>query len=268
MRPTRRQREGYIHIWRYVGCLVGVPEELSPGSEDEGMALVRVGRICEPPPEVDSIIMAHTIVNSAAMALGVYDIEEKRRRLEFGQTRDVRYFTRAAEMVLSGGKLRCGRCGNHGSGEVWRPPEHRGEGAAPADDQGRQEFRPGHHQGPYSAENGRGLERISSGRCPGHLGADRFRAKRRYAEEGLDEVLQRRNHVNRYRKLDDRSEAHLIALACSPAPEGHDHWTLRLLAGKAVELGLVESLSHETVRLRMKKTRSSRGGSSNGASRG
>ena len=54
---------------------------------------------------------------------------------------------------------------------------------------------------------------------------------------------------------------------CSPAPEGHDHWTLRLLAGKAVELGLAPSLSHETVQLRLKKTRSSRGGNSNGASR-
>ena len=48
--------------------------------------------------------------------------------------------------------------------------------------------------------------------------------------------------------------AHLIALACRrPAPEGHDHGTLRLLAGKAVELGLAPSLSHETVRLRLKK---------------
>ena len=84
-----------------------------------------------------------------------------------------------------------------------------------------------------------------------------FRAKRRYAEEGLDEVLRHRNQVNRYRKLDDRTEAYLIALACSPAPDGHDCWTLRALAGKAVELGLVESLSHETVRLRLKKTRSS-----------
>ena len=84
-----------------------------------------------------------------------------------------------------------------------------------------------------------------------------FRAKRRYAEEGLDEVLLRRNQVNRYQKVDGRDEAHLIALACSLAPEGHDHWTLRLLAGKAVELGLVESLSYETVRLRLKKTRSS-----------
>ena len=92
-----------------------------------------------------------------------------------------------------------------------------------------------------------------------------FRIKRRYAEEGLEETLHRRNQVNRHRKVDERVEAHLIALACSEAPEGQDHWTLRLLADKTVELGLVESLSHETVRLHLKKTRSSRGGSSSGA---
>ena len=62
-------------------------------------------------------------------------------------------------------------------------------------------------------------------------------------------------------------EAHLTALACSPDPEGHDHWTLRALAGKAVELGLTEPLSHETVRLHLKKTRSSRGGSNIGVFR-
>ena len=102
-----------------------------------------------------------------------------------------------------------------------------------------------------------------------------FRTKRRYAEEGLEGVLHDHPQANRYRKLDDRGEAHpvsstgqaLIALACSDAPEGHEHWTLRLLAGKVVELGLVETLSYETVRLKLKKTPSSRGGSSNGASR-
>ena len=93
-----------------------------------------------------------------------------------------------------------------------------------------------------------------------------FRIRRRYAEDGLDAVLHRRNQVNRYRKLDDRAEAHLIALACGPAPEGHDHWTLRALAGKTVELGLVESLSHETVRLRLKKRHSSPGARSSGVS--
>ena len=46
-----------------------------------------------------------------------------------------------------------------------------------------------------------------------------YRAKRRYAEEGLDGVLQDRVQANRYRKLDDKGEAHLIALACSPAPD-------------------------------------------------
>ena len=93
-----------------------------------------------------------------------------------------------------------------------------------------------------------------------------FRTKRRYAEEGLDEVLRHHNQVNRPRKVDERVEAHLIALACSPVPDGHDHWTMRALAGKVVELGLVESLSPETVRLRLKKTRSSRGSRNNGAS--
>ena len=57
-----------------------------------------------------------------------------------------------------------------------------------------------------------------------------YRVKRRYADEGLDGVLGDRVQANRFRKLDDKGEAHLIALACSDAPEGHDHWTLQLLA--------------------------------------
>ena len=100
-----------------------------------------------------------------------------------------------------------------------------------------------------------------------------YRIKRRFAEAGMDGALQDRPQSHRYRKLDDRGEAHpvsstgqaLIALAGSPAPEGHDHWTLRLLAGKVVELGLAPSLSHETVRLHLKKTCSSPGRSGSGA---
>ena len=93
-----------------------------------------------------------------------------------------------------------------------------------------------------------------------------YRVKRRYSAEGLDGVLRDRVQANRFRKLDEKGEAHLIALACSDAPEGQDHWTLQLLADQMVELGVVESLSHETVRLKLKKTSSSRGGSSSGAS--
>ncbi len=95
-----------------------------------------------------------------------------------------------------------------------------------------------------------------------------YRIKQRFAEEGLDGALWDRRQVNRHRKLDDLGEAHLIALACSEPPAGHDHWTLRLLAGKVVELGLAPSLSHETVRLHLKKTPSSRGRSRSGAFQG
>ncbi len=80
-----------------------------------------------------------------------------------------------------------------------------------------------------------------------------FRAKRRYAEEGLGEALGRRNQVNRYRKLDDRGLAPPDSPGLQPGSGGPRPRTLRLVAGKAVELGLVESLSRETVRLRLKK---------------
>ena len=52
----------------------------------------------------------------------------------------------------------------------------------------------------------------------------------------------------------ERGEAQLIAVACSQAPDGHDHWTLRLLADKLVQLEVVENISYETVRRTLKKT--------------
>ena len=92
-----------------------------------------------------------------------------------------------------------------------------------------------------------------------------YRIKQRFAREGLERALRDRRQANRHRKLDDRGEAHLIALACSPPPAGHDHWTLRLLASKVVELKLASSMSHEGVRKRLKKTLSSLGRRRNGA---
>ena len=64
-----------------------------------------------------------------------------------------------------------------------------------------------------------------------------FRIKRRLAEEGLEGALQEHPRPGLPQKLDQRGEAHLIALVCSPAPAGHDHWTLRLLAGKVLSWG-------------------------------
>ena len=103
-----------------------------------------------------------------------------------------------------------------------------------------------------------------------------LRIKRRFVEDGLEGVLKDRLQAHRYRKLDDRGEAHpvsstgqaLIALACSDAPEGRERWNLRLLADRMVELGVVESLSYETVRLHLKKTSSNRVRSGSGASPG
>jgi hypothetical protein len=68
-------------------------------------------------------------------------------------------------------------------------------------------------------------------------------------------------------KLHSKAEARLIAEACSNAPEGLKRWTLRLLANRVVELGLCESLSHETVRQHLKKTNLNLGRSKPGASR-
>ena len=55
------------------------------------------------------------------------------------------------------------------------------------------------------------------------------------------------------KKLDGKQEAQIIALRLGPAPKGFANWTLRLLAGQVVELGIVESISHETVRQTLKK---------------
>jgi transposase len=79
------------------------------------------------------------------------------------------------------------------------------------------------------------------------------RLRKRFVEGGLERALNEDPRPGQKRKLDGRAEAQLVATACSTAPEGHEHWTMRLLAGKLVELGIVESISHETVRLTLKK---------------
>lgn len=86
------------------------------------------------------------------------------------------------------------------------------------------------------------------------------RIRERCVEEGLEAALTRRQH-KRYRpaKLDGKQEAYLVSLACSQAPEGRRRWTLRLLAGKMVEMEYVDELSHEGVRKTLKKMKLSLG---------
>ena len=77
--------------------------------------------------------------------------------------------------------------------------------------------------------------------------------RRRFAEEGLEAALTERPRPGGRPKLDGKQEAFLMALACSDPPEGREHWTMQLLADKLVALGVVDSISDETVRRVLKK---------------
>jgi len=81
------------------------------------------------------------------------------------------------------------------------------------------------------------------------------RVRRQFVEEGLPAALERRKPRREYaRTLDGEGEAHLIALACSQAPEGYSRWTLRLLAERMVVLEYVAAVSKNTVGRALKKT--------------
>jgi transposase len=79
------------------------------------------------------------------------------------------------------------------------------------------------------------------------------RTRKRLVEGGLQKALNEDPRPGQKHRLDARGEAQLLATACTQAPQGYEHWTLRLLAGKLVELGVVETISHETVRRTLNK---------------
>jgi predicted hydrolase (HD superfamily) len=91
--------------------------------------------------------------------------------------------------------------------------------------------------------------------------------KKRFVEEGFEAALYRKSVTNAHRrKITGDEEAHVIALYCSQAPEGHERWTLRMLADKMVELDIVDAVSHETVRRTLKKMHLNLGKRKNGVS--
>jgi len=90
--------------------------------------------------------------------------------------------------------------------------------------------------------------------------------RRRFVEKGLDAALGReKREVAPKIKIDGDVEAKIVALTCSEAPEGHSQWTLRLLADKVVELGIMESVSHTAIGDCLKKTKLNHGYRSSGA---
>lgn len=103
-----------------------------------------------------------------------------------------------------------------------------------------------------------GVPRISARRVD--------RVRKRFVEDGLEAALGNRQgrRAKYLRKVDGEFEARLVALSCSDPPEGRAKWSLRLLADRAVELGYIDSVSHETVRRVLSKTPSDPGGASAG----
>lgn len=91
------------------------------------------------------------------------------------------------------------------------------------------------------------------------------RIRRQFVNGGLDEALSEKPRSGRPKVFLGRDAAHITALACSDAPEGHAKWSLRLLADKAVELEYVDNISYQTVSNMLKKTRFRRISKSNGA---
>lgn len=117
-------------------------------------------------------------------------------------------------------------------------------------------------QGPFNSDRRKGEDvadilRISLRRID--------RVKKRFVEDGLDVALGSRQGRRSYqRKADGAFEARLIALSCSEPPAGYSQWSLRLLADRSVELAYIDSVSYETVRRILKKTKSNLGGISGG----
>ena len=91
------------------------------------------------------------------------------------------------------------------------------------------------------------------------------RVRRRFVEEGLKAALSEKDRPGKPRTFDGKDRAAVTALACSAPPEGHARWSLRLLADKLVELEIVDSISHRTVRDILKKPNSSLTSDANGA---
>lgn len=89
---------------------------------------------------------------------------------------------------------------------------------------------------------------------------------KRFVTGGVEAALGRKEQVNRHKKVDGRVEAHIIAIACSEAPEGRERWTLQLIADELVRLGVVESISDTAVMDTLKKTNLSLGKRRNGVS--
>jgi transposase len=78
---------------------------------------------------------------------------------------------------------------------------------------------------------------------------------KRYLTEGLESAMSEKPRSGAPKRFQGKQLAKLTALACTEAPDGHSQWSLRLLADKAVELAIVDDISHMHVGRILKKTK-------------
>jgi transposase len=102
------------------------------------------------------------------------------------------------------------------------------------------------------ADEGRADEAIAAALHVGRATVERIR--KRFVEDGFEAALSERARPGKARLLDAKQEAYLIATACSTPPEGQARWSVRLLADEVVRLGVIDTISRETVRRTLKKT--------------
>ena len=73
------ERRSFMAVWRYSGYLMGIPETILFRDEADALEVFRIGRICEPPPSMESIVMASSLINSAPLFAGLEERDERQK---------------------------------------------------------------------------------------------------------------------------------------------------------------------------------------------
>ncbi len=77
---NNEERKSFMEVWRYSGYLMGIPETILFRDEQDALKLFEIGLLCEPSPEVESVVMANALINSAPLVIGI-DKPAARRNL-------------------------------------------------------------------------------------------------------------------------------------------------------------------------------------------
>ena len=88
---STREREAYVHVWRWTGLIMGIPGSIMFHDEASARRTFEIGALCEPPPDEDAIIMANSIINSTPLILGYRNPADRRAqaRLFFQGSREL-----------------------------------------------------------------------------------------------------------------------------------------------------------------------------------